>query len=44
MSQILPVLYFEGAGLKSDIIFRKFQAQMPKFGHLGILIQKVSTF
>ena len=32
-NKFLPVLYFEGADLKSDIVFQKFQAD-----------QKVSTF
>ena len=40
-NKILPVLYIEGADFKSDIVFRKFRAQKPKFVILG---QKVSTF
>ena len=31
LNEILPILYFEGADFKSDICFRKFHAQIPKF-------------
>ena len=35
INEILPASYFEGADFKSDIRFRKFRAQIPKFGGFG---------
>ena len=35
LNKMSLVPYFEGAGLKSDICFPKFWAQMPKPGHFG---------
>ena len=35
LNKILPVLYFQDTDFKSDICFRKFLVQIPKFGHYG---------
>ena len=35
LNKILPVPYFEGADFKSDICFRRFRAQIPRFGYFG---------
>ena len=32
----MSVHYFQAADFKSDIGFRKFLAQIPKFGHFGL--------